>query len=77
MNKPKVSYFPNEDILHLMLAEGPERSSVDLGPNITAELDDKGELIGLEILEASTFLRDSVLESAQARLAGITARHTT
>jgi uncharacterized protein YuzE len=72
MNKPKVSYFAEEDILHLLLAEGPEKSSVELGPNITAELNQKGELIGLEILNASTFLRDSVLESAQAKLAGIT-----
>jgi hypothetical protein len=31
------------------------------------ELDAHGELIGVEILDASTFLRDSVLESIQAR----------
>ena len=71
MNKPKISYFEAEDVLHLLLAEEPEISSVELGPNLTAELNEKGELIGLEILNASSFLRDSVLESAQARLAGL------
>ena len=74
MNKPKISYFAEEDILHLLVAEGPETSSVELGPNITAELNEKGEMIGLEILSAATFLRDSVMESAQARLAGFAAK---
>ena len=39
-----------------------------MGLNITAELNDKGELIGVEILRASEFIRDSVLESIQARM---------
>ena len=29
---------------------------------------DKGELIGVEILRASDFIRDSVLESIQAKM---------
>jgi len=32
------------------------------------ELNEHGELIGIEILEASAFVRDSILESAQARM---------
>jgi len=31
-------------------------------------LDDKGEMIGIEILEASRFIRDSIMESVQARV---------
>lgn len=42
--------------------------SVEISPNITAELNDKGELIGIEILNASAFLRDSILESVQAKV---------
>ena len=34
---------------------------------ITVELNDQNELIGVEILHASQFLRDSVLESIQAK----------
>ena len=41
---------------------------MELGPNITAELNDDGELIGLEILNASAFIRDSVVESLQAKM---------
>ncbi len=45
-----------------------EAGCVEITPNITAELNNRGELIGIEILEASTFIRDSVLESVQARV---------
>ena len=64
----KMVYFEQEDILHLAISDEPEMSSMELAPNITAELIDDGELIGLEILNASTFIRDSVVESLQAKL---------
>ena len=67
MNKPRIRYFEQEDILHLVIAEGPESRSLELSPNITVELNDRNELIGVEILHASTFLRDAVLESIQAK----------
>ena len=65
---PRMVYFEQEDILHLALSDEPEASSVEISPNITAELNDKGELIGVEILNASAFLRDSILESVQAKV---------
>jgi len=71
MNKPRLVYFEQEDILHLVLSEEPEAQSVELSPNITAELNDKGELIGIEILKASVFLRDTIMESVQAKLLGV------
>jgi len=67
MNKTRIRYFEQEDILHLVIAEGPESQSLELSPNITVELNDQNELIGVEILHASAFLRDAVLESIQAR----------
>ncbi len=68
MNKPKMTYFAEEDVLHIVIAEGPESSSMEIAPNITAELNERNELIGVEILNASLFMRDAVLESVQARL---------
>ena len=68
MNKPRMNYFKEEDILHLVISDEIEAGSVELSPNITAELNEKGELIGIEILEASSFIRDSILEAAQAKL---------
>jgi len=68
MDKPRLAYFEEADVLHLAISEETEASSVELSPNVTAELNDKGDLIGIEILDASTFVRDSILESAQARV---------
>jgi len=68
MKTPKMYYFEQEDILHLVIAEGEEANSVELTPNITTELNEQGEIIGLEIVQASTFLRDTLLEGIQARL---------
>jgi uncharacterized protein YuzE len=67
MSKPKMRYF-EEDILHLTISDEPEANSVEINPNITAELNDLGELIGLEITNASSFIRDSILESTQGKI---------
>lgn len=61
-------YFKEEDILHFVISEENESNSVELSPNITAELNENGDLIGIEILEASSFIRDSILESTQAKM---------
>jgi uncharacterized protein YuzE len=58
MNKMQIRYFEEEDVLHMVIADGPE---------VTVELNDQNEVIGIEILDASVFLRDSVLDSIQAR----------
>lgn len=71
MNKPRMVYFEQEDILHLAISEEAATRSVELSPNITVELNDKGELIGIEIPDASEFLRDTIAESAQAKLLGV------
>ncbi len=63
-----MKYFKDEDILHLAITDEVEAKSVELSPNVTAEVNEKGDLIGIEILEASSFIRDSILESSQAKL---------
>ena len=68
MSNPQMSYFEAEDVLHLVISDEPEANSVEVSPNITAELNADGALIGIEILEASTFIRDSILETVQGRL---------
>ncbi len=68
MNKSRMAYFEKDDILHLAISDEPEAGSVEVSPNITAELNAKGELIGIEIISASTFIRDAVLDSVQAKV---------
>ena len=61
MNKLKILYFEEEDILHLMMSDEEEADSVELSPDVTPELHAQGELSGIEILQASTFIRDSLM----------------
>ncbi|MEK7834150.1 MAG: DUF2283 domain-containing protein [Acidobacteriota bacterium] len=67
MTEPRMQYFEQEDVLHLAITEELESRSLELSPDITVELNDKDEMIGVEILNASKFLRDAVLESIQAK----------
>ena len=68
MKKPKLAYFEQEDILHLIVSEEDEANSVELSPNITAELNESGELIGIEILNATTFVQETLMEGVQAKV---------
>ena len=72
MSKIGMTYFEKDDVLHLAISNEPEAASVELSPNITVELNKKGEMIGIEILEASRFIRDSVMDSVQARVLRVT-----
>ena len=68
MNKGRMTYYEKDDILHLAISDESETGSVEVSPDITAEMNAAGELIGIEILNASRFLRDTVLDSVQARM---------
>lgn len=68
--KNKLSFFPNEDIIHYSLSDEEEADSIELSPNITAELNKKGEIIGIEILKASAYIRDAILDSAHLKMLG-------
>ena len=68
MNKTEMNYYPEADVLHLSITSEAEAGSVELSPNVTAELNDRGELIGIEIVNASAYVRDSILESVQAKM---------
>lgn len=65
MSHAKMNDFEAEDVLHVMLSDAPEATSVEISPTITAELNEAGALIGIEILHASSFIRDMILESTQ------------
>ncbi|MBG1257938.1 DUF2283 domain-containing protein [Nostoc commune] len=60
MNNAKKAYFEKEDILHLSISNEREAESVEISPNITAELNDDGDLIGIEIIKASDFIGDLI-----------------
>lgn len=67
MDKLKMTYFDKEDVLYLLFSEGPQSGSLELTPDITAELNENGNLIGIEILNASSFIKDVILEGKLAK----------
>ena len=67
MKTPKLTYFDQEDVLHLLLADGEEDNSVELSPAVTAELNAQGEVIGIENLQASVFVREAIQKLVHAQ----------
>ena len=63
-----IEAIKDHDILPLTLSDETETGSIEISPKITAELNEAGELMGIEIIRASSFIRDTILESAQAKL---------
>jgi uncharacterized protein YuzE len=67
MKDAQLFYFDHDDILHLVFAEGEEADSVALSPTITAELNAHGEVIGIEVLHARAFVRETLLALAHTQ----------
>lgn len=57
----KVFYDEKEDVLYLA-KEGQEEEVVELGPGINVELDNSGNLIGVEVFNASILFKDVIKE---------------
>lgn len=55
--KPLVNYDSKSDILYIAAKKGKEEEFVEIAPGINVELDDKGQVIGIEILNASKCLK--------------------
>jgi len=62
----KVYYDEKEDILYLA-KEGKEAEVVEMSPCVNMELDDKGNLIGVEVFKASLLFKN-VLKSMEKKL---------
>ena len=52
--------------VYLWFADGKERSSIEPRPNVTAEYDAKGALLGIEMLDTSPFVHDLLLPLFEA-----------
>ena len=59
MNAFEVFFDEKEDILYLA-KEGMEHEVVEISPGVNAELDEKGNLIGIELFNASTLLKNVI-----------------
>jgi uncharacterized protein YuzE len=59
--EPIVNYDSSTDVLYLVTQEGVEVEFREVIPGVNVELDEEGQVIGVEILEASRVLKN-VLE---------------
>ena len=59
-NNPLVNYDSESDILYIMTKKGDEEEFIEIAPGVNVELDAEGRVIGIEILNASEFLKPIV-----------------
>jgi len=69
MNKPTVHYDPQSDVLYFLVQDGEEERFVEVAEGVNVELDQEGQLLGVEILNASCFLRVAIGPERLAQLA--------
>lgn len=56
-NKQKIYYDKKADILWFLVKSGPEFEYKEITPGVSVELGKKGELLGIEILNASKVIK--------------------
>ena len=49
----KITYDTERDVLYIQLREAEPSDSIDIEEGVTAELDDEGHIVALEVLDAS------------------------
>lgn len=59
-NKAILNYDRRSDVLYIVIKKSKEEEFVEIAPGVNVELNDRGEVIGIEILNASSFLKPVV-----------------
>lgn len=62
----EVHYDLSSDVLYLGFRRGDEESFVEVSPGVSVELDEQGQPIGIEIINASKVLKP-LAQAARAR----------
>ena len=52
-----LNYDAKTDVLYIATRRANEEEFVEITPGVNVELDERGEVIGIEILNASRFLK--------------------
>lgn len=65
-SKAKVRYSSESDVLYILIKEGPEDHFVEPVPGLNIEMDERGGVIGIEVLNASRLL-EPFIEGLKAK----------
>jgi len=69
--EPVVRYDPESDVFYVVAAGGEVARSAEVAPGVTIEYNDRGDVIGVEILRASKILGERVVAGLHAKQAGV------
>lgn len=58
----KVEYDPESDILYIQIRDEKIKETVDLDDDIFADLNEKGEIVGIEIWQARKHIFSELIE---------------
>jgi uncharacterized protein YuzE len=66
----KINYYPDTDSLYIDLSSKTSADSVEVSPGVVLDYDEEGNLVGIDIDEASTKLeiRELVLNQLPAEV---------
>ena len=67
-SKRLIHYDVDSDVLAVYVKRGAEENFVEVAPNIVVELDKKGSVIGIEILNASRVLKPAFKQMQKQEL---------
>jgi uncharacterized protein YuzE len=57
----KISYDPNYDVMYLKFCEGKIVDTIEVEANILIDYGSQGEIMGIEIIDASTLTKANPL----------------
>lgn len=60
----RIRYSPKSDVLYFLLAEGEEEYFKEPIPGVHVEFDERGNVIGVEVLNASKVLKNFLRRAA-------------
>jgi uncharacterized protein YuzE len=66
-----LQYYPDTDMLYIQLAAGVSTESEEVAPGIVLDFDERNQVIGIEIEDASTFIDLSRLELSALPIANL------
>ncbi len=54
----RISYDPEVDVLRILFKDRPIEESDEARPGLIFDFDDQGDVVGIEVLNASMFVED-------------------
>ena len=67
----KFNYYPDTDSLYIDLSEKVSATSLEVAPGVVLDFDDKGQLIGIDIDQASKIVDLSRLDAQALPVASL------